>query len=242
MKRNYFNIIFFVLIFAACLLFPEKGIYVIKNLFHHQSDRITIVIDAGHGGFDPGKVGINKALEKDINLSIAYKLKRLLEQNDIHVIMTRKDAQGLYKQSDRDKKRTDMKKRITIINSSKALFAVSIHQNSYSQESSKGAQVFYYQNSSEGKNLAEVIQERIKKTMKDGNKRSPKANNSYYLLRKTNCPLVIVECGFLTNWREATLLCEDEYQKKIAWAIHLGIMEYINNYIKEDKEPLLENN
>lgn len=211
-----------------------------KQLFDHRSNKLTIVIDAGHGGFDPGKVGINNILEKDINLNIALKLKKLLEDNDIRVIMTRKDKNGLYKSSDSDKKHTDMNKRISIINSSNTFLAVSIHQNSFPQESCWGAQVFYYDKSENGKLLAETLQERIKDTMNDGNHRLARPNNTYFLLKKSNCPLVIVECGFLTNRREASLLSDDAYQDRIAWAIHLGIMEYINNYWEMNQTPLAD--
>ncbi len=197
----------------------------ILHLFHQKSR--TVVIDAGHGGFDPGKIGVNHALEKDINLKIAIKLKELLEENDIHVVMTREDENDLGTGHHQNKKLADMRKRISIINSSNASFAVSIHQNSFQQESSWGAQVFYYYKSEEGKVLAETLQERMKKTLKDGNRRQAKANSSYYLLKNSNCPLIIVECGFLSNWREAALLCEDAYQDKLAWAIHLGLLEYI---------------
>ncbi len=232
MKRNYFNIVFLLMVLLACILFSKKGISVMKNLFNHKSYNITVAIDAGHGGFDPGKVGINNALEKDINLSIANKLKSLLEQNDIKVIMTRKNNKGLYEQSDQNKKLVDMKKRVEIINSSDSIIAISIHQNSFTQASSRGAQVFYYQKSDEGKILAETIQKNMIKSLDDGNHRTAKSNNSYYMLKQTHCPLVIVECGFLSNWQEANLLCEDYYQKRVAWAIHLGIMEFINNYKK----------
>lgn len=229
MRRNYFNIFFLVLVITISSLFSEKGLKLLKSMTEAEARNITIVLDAGHGGFDPGKIGVNKALEKDINLSIAYKLKHLLEEKGIKVIMTREDDNGLYKATDRDKKSVDMRKRVSIINSSDALFAVSIHQNSFSQESSRGAQVFYHQNSTEGKVIAETIQERMKQSLNDGNHRLAKANGSYYMLRNTKCPLVIVECGFLSNWREASLLIDDAYQEKIASAIQLGIMEYIDN-------------
>lgn len=194
-------------------------------------DTCTVIIDAGHGGFDPGKIGVNDAKEKDINLTIAMKLKELLEENDITVIMTREDDNGLYSESDSNKKNADLKKRVDIINSSNAVIAVSIHQNSFPEESSCGAQVFYHNSSMEGKILAEILQEQIKKTIRDGNHRFSKSNESYYMLRKTDRPLVIVECGFLSNWKEAKLLVIDEYQEKMAWAIHLGIMNYLNNYV-----------
>ncbi len=228
MKRNYFNIVFLCVALLASSLFSEKGIKIIKSMTGSEPKSIIVAIDAGHGGFDPGKIGVNKALEKDINLSISFKLKRLLEDNNIKVVMTREDDNGLYKASDRDKKGVDMRNRVSIINSSEAIFAVSIHQNSFAQESSRGAQVFYHQNSEEGKILAEIIQEQVKQTINDGNHRLAKSNTSYYMLRNTRCPLVIVECGFLSNWKEAALLCDDLYQEKIALAIYLGIMDYIN--------------
>lgn len=188
----------------------------------------VIVIDAGHGGFDPGKIGINGADEKDINLSIALKLRTFLEANDYEVIMTRTEDVGLYGENDTNKKRTDMRNRIEIINADSVILAVSIHQNSFTDSSSKGAQVFYHEKSLEGKELAELIQQQIKDTTQDGNHRVAKSNNSYYMLKKSRCPLVIVECGFLSNQKEAELLCTEEYQEKMAWAVHLGIMRYLN--------------
>lgn len=241
MKRYHFVFLILSLAVIICIFFFEGGISVIEHLLSYKSNNITIVLDAGHGGFDPGKIGVNKAFEKDINLSITLKLKKLLEENDIHVIMTREDEHGLYNVTDYDKKRADLKKRVAIINSSNALFAISIHQNSFTQEYSWGAQVFYHQNSMEGKMLAETIQERVKKTMKDGNHRLAKANSTYYLLKYTSCPLVIVECGFLSNRKEAELLLDEEYQNKIAWAIHLGILEYINNLTKVNDAPIVKN-
>lgn len=239
MKRKSFQIFLLSLVLIAGIFFIENVIGVIRHLNSHK--QYTIILDAGHGGFDPGKVGVNQAKEKEINLQIAYKLKNLLEQNDIKVIMTREDDTALCKNTDRDMKRTDLKNRVKIINTSDAVFALSIHQNSFTQESSWGAQVFYYRNSEEGRVLAEVLQDRIKKTMNDGNHRLAKANGTYYMLKYSTCPLVIVECGFLSNRSEADLLCQDEYQDRIAWAIHLGVMEYINNYCKCNQAPLAKN-
>jgi N-acetylmuramoyl-L-alanine amidase len=203
-----------------------KRIFFANN--EEKEDRITIVIDPGHGGRDPGKVGVNDVLEKDINLSIAMKLKSLLEQNDIKVIMTRDDDKGLYSASDSYKKKADLDQRIDIIQSSSADLAISIHQNSFTQSEIKGAQVFYYTKSNEGKQLAEMIQSQLKKTIADGNHRKAKSNNSYYMLKKTEIPLVIVECGYLSNAKEAELLLKEDYQEKMAWGIHLAIMRYIN--------------
>ncbi|WP_243456522.1 N-acetylmuramoyl-L-alanine amidase [Mobilitalea sibirica] len=204
-----------------------------NNIFHtlvgdEDKAKIVIVIDPGHGGRDPGKVGVNKALEKDINLNIAFKLKALLELNDIKVIMTREEDIGLYSETDSNKKMADLRKRIEIIHSSKADIAISIHQNSFTQEYVKGAQVFYHSQSDAGRRLSIIIQEQIKEALKDDNHRKAKSNSNYYMLKKTECPLVIVECGYMSNQKEAALLIDEAYQEKLAWGIHMGIMKYIN--------------
>ncbi len=231
MKQKYFSIFFLLLVIVARLLTTEESVKVMRNLFQEdgvEQKRVSIVIDPGHGGRDPGKVGVNGALEKDINLAIALKLRNLLEVNDILVIMTRTEDRGLYSESDSNKKRTDLNNRIKIINSSDAVFALSIHQNSFTQENIKGAQVFYHSQSEQGTVLAMALQEQLKETIKDNNHRKAKSNTSYYMLKHTTCPLVIVECGYLSNRTEAALLLDESYQEKMAWAIHLGVMKHLN--------------
>ncbi|NLZ80688.1 MAG: N-acetylmuramoyl-L-alanine amidase CwlD [Clostridiales bacterium] len=187
----------------------------------------VVVIDPGHGGFDPGKVGVNKALEKDINLSIALNLKELLEQEGILVIMTREEDVGLYKETDSNKKVSDMKKRCEIIDESNCDLAVSIHQNSFSSASISGPQVFYFETSIEGQRLASIIQKQLIDILKPKKERVEKADNNYYMLKKVKTPSVIIECGFLSNAEEAMLLTEGNYQEKIALAIKNGILEYL---------------
>lgn len=183
---------------------------------------MVVVVDSGHGGSDPGKVGINGAIEKDVNLKIAIKLKSLLEKQGIKVIMTREDENGLA-----DSKVEDLKKRVSIINQEKPLLAVSIHQNSYQGESIHGAQVFYFTHSQEGEKAAKIIQEALLEADSE-NTRSAKANDTYYMLKKTEVPVVIVECGFLSNQKEADLLVTEEYQQKVAEAVVKGIIKYIS--------------
>lgn len=230
--KKYFSIVFLLLILLASLLTSDRSIKVMKSIFFTKEDPdnklITIVLDPGHGGRDPGKVGVNDALEKDINLKIAFKLKSLLEQNDINVIMTREEDVGLYQESDPNKKRADLNNRVDLIHSSKADLAISIHQNSFTEEYVKGAQVFYYQQSEPGRKLAEMIQAQLKETIADDNHRKAKSNTSYYMLTKTKCPLVIVECGYMSNHKEAELLVTDDYQEKMAWGMHLAILQFIN--------------
>jgi len=173
-------------------------------------------------------VGVNGAMEKDINLQIAGYVKQYLEANDVRVVMTREGDAGLNDASASNKKVQDMKRRIELIEETAPTVTVSIHQNSYPEEYVHGAQVFYYTGSREGETLAESIQGQLVSRVDPENKRRIKANDSYYLLKKTGIPIVIVECGFLSNSAEAEKLCSEEYQKRVAWAIYMGIIRYLN--------------
>ena len=190
--------------------------------------RPVVVIDAGHGGNDPGKVGIDGQLEKDINLKIAERLKAYLEASDVKGVLTRDSDQGLYSSGDSHKKMADMRKRCDVINEAVPDLVVSIHQNSYHEEYVNGGQVFYYKTSEKGKYLAEILQKRFDYVLGDANKRMAKANDNYYLLLHVKHPIVIVECGFLSNKKEAAKLEQEDYQDQMAWTIHMGIMEYLN--------------
>lgn len=188
-----------------------------------------VVIDAGHGGADPGKVGVDGSLEKDINLQIAKKLQHFLIMEDVDAVLTRESDGGLYDENASNKKVQDMKNRVQIIEEKKPALTVSIHQNSYHEEYVHGAQVFYYANSEKSKELAERIQQVMTLHLDKDNTRQAKANDSYYLLKKTSSPIVIVECGFLSNYEEAQALSSDLYQEKVAWAIHLAVLQYLNS-------------
>lgn len=190
--------------------------------------RPVVVLDAGHGGIDPGKIGINGALEKDVNLQIASLVKTYLSAQDVDVVMTRETEDGLYDADASNKKVQDMKRRIDIIETAAPNLTVSIHQNSYPEEYVQGAQVFYYTGSTQGQKLAQLVQDSLVRRVDPENHRQIKANDSYYMLKKTGTPIVIVECGFLSNSGEAEKLCDPEYQKKVAWAIHIGILQYLS--------------
>lgn len=193
-----------------------------------KMQKYCVVLDAGHGGDDPGKVGVNGALEKDINLAIAKRLAVLLEQSDVKTVMTREDENGLYDAGAQRKKVQDMKRRIALMEQADPDLVVSVHQNSYEGASIKGAQVFYYTDSADGKALADIIQNRLITGLDPENHRAAKANNSYYLLKKTTKPIVIVECGFLSNPDEAAKLTDPLYQERVAWQIHMGILQYLH--------------
>lgn len=188
----------------------------------------VVILDAGHGGNDSGKISVDGSFEKDINLKIVMKLKAYLEASDVEVVLTRESDAGLYEESDSKKKMADMKKRCQIINDTSPDLTVSIHQNSYHQEEIYGGQVFYYKGSEKGKTLAEILQKRFDYVLGERNTRLAKANDNYYLLLHVKTPIVIVECGFLSNWKESALLNSEEYQDRVAWTIHMGILQYLN--------------
>lgn len=200
-----------------------------KNLEKYvASDKVevkanTIVIDPGHGFPDPGKVGVNNAVEKDVNLKIAKKVKKLLKKKNIQVVMTREKDEMLSGGQDNSKKVEDLKQRVRLINETKPCLAVSIHQNSYHEPQIHGAQVFYYSHSDKGAQAAKTMQEALR-SFDPENTRQAKENDTYYILKKTEVPTIIVECGFLSNPEEAEKLVSDEYQKVVADAIVKGIV------------------
>ena len=245
MTMKYISFFLFVCLCAAVALFSgergqerskllgawiegESAVEAYESGSRRTKAETVVVVDPGHGGNDPGKVGTGGVEEKGINLSIAGRLKSLLELNDITVVMTRETDEGLYDSSASNKKADDLKKRVKLIEESGASVAVSIHQNSYTDASCRGAQTFYYTDSSEGEELARILLEQLKAVLNDGNHRTEKENDSYYMLKKSTIPTVIVECGFLSNPDEKEMLLSEEYQEKIAWALHLGILEYLN--------------
>ena len=148
-----------LLVLSILIVVKESAEYVsVLKENGTKETRHTIVIDPGHGGNDPGKVAINSALEKDVNLAIALKLKKYLEQEDMEVVMTRQEDKGLYEETDSNKKVHDMKNRLAIMEGAKPALVVSVHQNSYPEESVSGVQVFYYRDSAEGKRAALLMQ------------------------------------------------------------------------------------
>lgn len=187
----------------------------------------VILVDAGHGGADPGMVGVDGLEEKGINLEIALKLKTVLEKKGFTVIMTRQEDQGLYEEGSRNQKAQDMQKRIAMIKECRPVLCVSIHQNSYQDSAVYGPQVFYYEDSLQGKKMAELIQTKLNTRLAVKRPREAKGNKTYYLLKRSESVLNIVECGFLTNPQEANLLQTDEYQQKVAEAVAEGVCTYL---------------
>lgn len=223
--KEYIMLFLLVLLLVLGTFVVYKAVSSLQTL--SNNNRYTVVIDSGHGGIDPGKVGINGAYEKDINLAISLELKKKISKAGCNVIMTRESDTGLYKDGDANKKVSDLRRRVEIMNSQKPDVIISVHQNSFTQESSKGAQVFYQTASIEGKKLAELMQEQLMEDLDKDNHRIAKPNSDYYILKNTTETAIIVECGFLSNTEEAALLCSREYQEKVAQSISDGIMKYL---------------
>lgn len=211
-----------VMLTLAGLVMVSKKLEKYVNSDKVEKKEYTVVLDAGHGSSDSGKVGINGVLEKDINLSISKKTKKYLEKKGIRVVMTRDKDESLAEGEKGNRKVQDMKARVKRINDTKPNLAVSIHQNSYHEESIHGAQVFYYEHSESGEKDARILQEALLAVDPD-NTRQVKANTTYYLLKRTEVPILIIECGFLSNQEEAEKLASEDYQKEIAKAIANGI-------------------
>lgn len=211
-----------VMLTLAGLVMVSKKLEKYVNSDKVEKKEYTVVLDAGHGSSDSGKVGINGVLEKDINLSISKETKKHLEKKGIRVVMTRNKDESLAEGENGNRKVQDMKARVKRINDTKPNLAVSIHQNSYHEESIHGAQVFYYEHSESGEKDARILQEALLAVDPD-NTRQVKANTTYYLLKRTEVPILIIECGFLSNQEEAEKLASEDYQKEIAKAIANGI-------------------
>lgn len=195
----------------------------IVKLAEKEKKTQVIVLDAGHGGSDPGKIGVHEEKEKEINLEIALKVEKILKKKKIKVVMTRTNDRMSDDQSDAGQKVRDLRERVRKINEEKPVLAVSIHQNSYPDAGIHGAQVFYYRHSAESEQAAKTMQEALR-VADSGNTRQAKADDTYYLLKRTEVPVIIVECGFLSNPEEAKKLTTPEYQDEVAKAIVNGIV------------------
>lgn len=191
----------------------------------------TVVLDAGHGGEDGGAVGINGALEKDINLAIALELQKYLIQNNFDVIMIRdgdysvgdQTLKGVY-----ERKKSDTKNRLRTIEETGECIFISVHQNHFSESKYSGAQVFYSGNCPESAELAEAIRKNVVSSLQPENHRENKqADKNIYILYNCHVPAVLVECGFLSNPEEAESLTVESYQKDMAAAIYNGLIDYL---------------
>lgn len=223
MKKYVFIYSCFLLFLIAVFPFCHK---LSKQVVALHRNKTTIVIDVGHGGSDPGKVGIQGIKEKDVNLAIARYLKDYLIAEDYTVYMTRETDQGLYDESVSNKKKSDLSNRIQFLQKKNAACMISIHQNSYPDTIQHGAQTFYYEGREEDKNFAQYVQDSLL-AFDPSNTRQIKSNTSYYILKNAQVPSILIECGFLSNPEETANLTNPNYQKQIAYAIAIGTCRYL---------------
>ncbi len=185
--------------------------------------------NASHGGFDGGAVAGDGTVEKDINLNIALTLSRLLKQSGFRVIMTRESdvsTEDTESPQIASKKKNDLKNRLRLMGDYPDSVFVSIHLNKFTTSSAFGSQVFYSKGE-QSQALADKIQKAIVTLIQPENTRVNKqATSSTYLLYNATVPAVLVECGFLSNSAELELLKQADYQKKMAFSIYSGILEY----------------
>ena len=228
------------ILMIACLLvssfFLARAGAAFVSAKNTESGKPCIVLDAGHGGADPGKVGADNILEKDLNLSIVYKLKPLFENKGFRVVLTREDDKVLADSNSNNVKVEDLHNRVALITKENPVMTICIHQNSFPDSSVSGPQVFYFDQSAEGEEIAATIQEILNTALNPPKQRVSKSNNDYYILKKTPTPTVIVECGFLSNETEAKNLADEAYQEKLARAIYQGAC----NYLEKKNSPNTE--
>lgn len=185
----------------------------------------TIVIDAGHGGIDNGASGKTTGVfESDLNLAYAKCLKSICEDFDIKVVMTRKNSDGLYSSTAKNRKKSEMEKRKQIIESSNADLLVSVHMNSFSLPSCRGAQVFFAQGNEQGRILAQNVQTSLKNTTSYA--KSTPSVGDYFVLNCTQKPGILVEFGFLSNPEEERLLQDKDYMKSLCFSVVGGILNF----------------
>ena len=227
------------LLIASCLLLSFLVSSVYKNNDEQLNSYIqtvalpvsgkVIVLDAGHGTPDEGATSSDGVSEAQINLKITLKLQKLLESSGATVLLTRFDDNAIYELDAKtisQKKVSDIKNRVKIGNESSADIFVSIHLNKIPQKQYSGWQTFFKDNDESSKNLATSIQNNLNSTINIENNRVPLKLNSIYIMKHVEIPICLVECGFLSNDAEESLLVTDEYQNKLAWGIYNGIMDY----------------
>ncbi len=226
--KNIIVIIFtFIFTFVSCVginLVMQEVVEINSSI---SSDRINLVIDAGHGGIDVGTIGVDNTYEKDINLSIALILYDFAMVSGISSFLVR-DGDYLVYNEEEEKGRSDLYNRMDYINSIENAALISIHQNHFDDQSEWGMQVWYSPNDDKSKIIADNILNATKSNLqKDNTRLNKRSDDSYYLLYKAEVPSVMVECGFMSNIEENKKLQDDNYQKQLAYSILLGFSRYL---------------
>ncbi len=231
-RRSFFTVVIICLLFVVggCFLVMQNQVAA-PTLSWMMAEQ-TFLIDPGHGGTFPGRVNESKVLEKDINLDIALKLDQLLEETGAQVVMTRRSDMDLIPPENKEEKllmqqRADLEQRVQMGNQAQADYFISIHCNSIPNEKWRGAQTFYNPEDPKSKALAESIQQMLVEQLGDYD-RDALPREDTYLFKNATIPTVIVECGFLSNEDESNCLQDPAYQQQLAWAVYMGINQYLS--------------
>lgn len=225
-------------VFSATLLLAVVYIFVFSVLRANEIIETSalydappcVIVDAGHGGEDGGTSTASGVRESQINLSISVRLRDLLRLCGVQVRMIRETDTAIYAENCTtlaQKKVSDLKNRVAFVNEVPSALLVSIHQNHYPSESVKGAQVFYA-DTDESEALARQTQEYLKTYLEPDNHRKPKPAASVYLMQHVTCPAILVECGFLSNARDAERLLTNGHQLRLAAAICASVSDHIS--------------
>ncbi len=216
-----------VFLFTAAIGLCVRALYAPQAVFAVENT-LKIVLDAGHGGIDVGVTGVTTGKrESDINLQIVFALQKELKESGFSVALTRRTEEGLYGTTAKGFKKRDMQKRKEIIEEEKPTLVLSVHQNFYSTQKERGAQVFYGENTPKSKTLALRLQEKLNGLYeKEGVKNRKCMRGEYFMLQCYTAPAVIIECGFLSSPLDEALLTDSAWQKALAKSICAGIMAF----------------
>lgn len=227
------HLLFFAFCFLMACVFIPQGYLCFAKENENSADTppslgYTIVVDPGHGGVDPGSIGYKtKVKESELNLKLSLMLAEKLRAVGIRVILTRTDDNGLAKGlTGKAFKKEDMRLRKEMINKLRPNMVISVHMNSYTNHTLRGAKVFYDKTSSVSQQIAESIQEQFATYLEASN--NVASVGDYYMLKCTESPSIIAECGFLSNERDEKLLLDQSYQDKIVNCIFNGIINFLN--------------
>ena len=188
----------------------------------------TVIIDPGHGGVDGGATSCSGVLESKFNLDISLRLRDIMNLLGIRTVMIRTTDESVYTEGNTisAKKLSDLKERVRIVNQTSNGILISIHQNYFTDSRYSGAQVFYADTQG-SKQLAETIQKSLTQTLNPDNQRACKKAEHIYLLQHITSPGILVECGFLSNYQEETLLRNETYQKALSSVIAATVNLYL---------------
>lgn len=217
--------------FAAAVALCFRALNAPQAVAAFSDGSMRIVLDAGHGGIDGGVTGRTTGVkESDLNLSITHKLKEVLTDMGFEVALTRKTEAGLYDTTAKGFKKRDMQKRKEIIREYDPALVLSVHQNYYPSQSARGGQVFYKKTDERGLRLATAVQEQLNQLYGGVGARSRTVmTGEYFMLECSDCPSVIVECGFLSNAKDEALLNTGLWQRKLAESIASGVVAYLSD-------------